>query len=121
MGDAIGDSDRIVYLLASLPESYDMLVTAFKAHEAVPDMQVVTERLLHEERKLQDRCSSSSNPASGGALTAKHNFKEGLRCHFCKKFGHIQHNCRERDKVVLVRNTLRSHSTRHTVQRHDNG
>ena len=43
--DAIGDSDRIVHILASLPESYDMLVTAFEAHKAVPDMQVITERL----------------------------------------------------------------------------
>ena len=98
VGDAIGDSNRVVYLLASLPESYDMLVTAFEAHEAVPDMQVVTERLLHEERKLQDCGSSSSNPASGGALTARHNFKKGPRCHFCKKFGHIQRNCRERER-----------------------
>ena len=98
VGDAIGDSDRVVYLLASLPEWYDMLVTAFEAHEAVPDMKVVTERLLHEERKLQDRGSTSSNPASGGALTARHNFKKGPRCHFCKKFGHIQRNCRERER-----------------------
>lgn len=53
MGDAIGDSDRIVYLLASLPETYDMLVTAFEAHKAVPDMQVVTERLKKSSKLRQ--------------------------------------------------------------------
>ena len=54
VGDAISDEDRVVYLLASLPESYNMLVTAFEACEDVPKMEVVTERLLHEERKSED-------------------------------------------------------------------
>ena len=38
-------------MLASLPESYNMLVTAMEASPDVPQMEVVTERLLHEERK----------------------------------------------------------------------
>ena len=36
-------------LLASLPESYSMLVTALETY--VPQMEVLVERLLHEERK----------------------------------------------------------------------
>ena len=46
VGDTIEDEDRVVYLLASLPESYNTLVTALEAHEEVPKMEVVTERLL---------------------------------------------------------------------------
>ena len=45
------EEDRVVHLLASLPEPYTMLVTTLKASSDVPKMEVVTERLLHEEKK----------------------------------------------------------------------
>ena len=32
VGDNISDEDRVVYLLASLPESYEMLVTSLEAN-----------------------------------------------------------------------------------------
>ena len=51
VGDPVLDEDRVVHLLASLPDSYNMLVTALEANAEVPQMEVVTERLLHEERK----------------------------------------------------------------------
>ena len=54
IGDPISDEDCVVYLLASFPESYNVLVTALQGNEAVPRMEVVTERLLHEERKLKE-------------------------------------------------------------------
>ena len=41
VGDAIEEEDRVVYLLASLPDSYNTLVTALEAHEEVPKMEVV--------------------------------------------------------------------------------
>ena len=51
----IEDEDKVIYLFASLPESYDMLVTAFEANADIPDMKTVTERLLHEERKKKEQ------------------------------------------------------------------
>ena len=36
VGDPISKEDRVVHLLASLPESYSMLVTAFEANADVP-------------------------------------------------------------------------------------
>ena len=48
IGVPISDEDFVVHLLASLPESYNVLVTAL---EAVPRMEVVTERLLREAEK----------------------------------------------------------------------
>ena len=54
IGDNIEDEDKIVYLLAGLPELYDMLVTALEANTNVPDMKTLTESLLHEERKIKD-------------------------------------------------------------------
>jgi len=55
IGDPISDEDRVVHLLASLPESYNALVTALEANEAVPRMEVVTERLLHEESREAEK------------------------------------------------------------------
>ena len=49
IGDNIEQEDRVVYLLASLPDSYEMLVTALEASENVPTMETVIEHLLHEE------------------------------------------------------------------------
>ena len=95
IGDNVKDEDRVVYLLASLPESYDMLVTALEANAEVPDMKTVTERLLHEERKIKDR--NGASVAKEEALVMHQN-KRGPRCHFCKKFGHIQRNCPKRER-----------------------
>ena len=96
IGDNISDEDRVVYLLASLPESFDVLVTALEANSTVPEMETVVERLLHEERKLKEK-DPSSMTESEGAMTLKHR-RKGLRCHYCNKFGHVQRNCREKEK-----------------------
>ena len=45
IGDQITEEDFVVYLLASLPDSYNTLVTALEANPDVPQMEVVTERL----------------------------------------------------------------------------
>ena len=47
MDSALTEEDKVVYLLASLPESFGVLVTALEASTDVPKMDVVTERLLH--------------------------------------------------------------------------
>ena len=107
VGDNISDEDRVVHLLASLPDSYDVLVTALESNSTLPAMEVVVERLLHEERKLKDRSSTGSGASNNSALTIKgcgdpqqRKFKssgpQGPRCHYCKRIGHIQRNCSER-------------------------
>ncbi|KAJ8030725.1 hypothetical protein HOLleu_27212 [Holothuria leucospilota] len=93
-GDPITEEDRVVHLLASLPDSYNMLVTALAANPEVPKMEVVTERLLHEERKMKDQVGDSVN--SGQAMVMKQQTKrKGPKCYNCGKFGHIQRNCTE--------------------------
>ena len=59
---AVNEEDRVVHLLASLPDSFDMLVTALEAlSEKVPKWELVIERLLHEELKLQEKASTGTN------------------------------------------------------------
>ena len=60
-GETVSEEGRVVYLLASLPESYSVLVTAL---EDVSKLEVVTERILHQERKLKDRSGASSTTES---------------------------------------------------------
>ena len=71
-----------MYLLASLPETYDMLVTALEANTDVPNMETVIERLLYEEEKMRDRDASAIT--CGGikdeAMMVKQ--KRRPRCHY---------------------------------------
>ena len=61
IGDNIDDEDRVVYLLASLPDSYEMLVTALEANTEVPNMETVIERLLQymKSKSLKTRIKSA--------------------------------------------------------------
>lgn len=44
IGDSVTEEDRVVHLLASLPDSFNMLVTALEANlKTVPKMENVTE------------------------------------------------------------------------------
>ena len=55
VGDPLQEEDQVINLLAGLPESYSMLVTALEANADVPKMEVVMEHVLHEERKKKER------------------------------------------------------------------
>ena len=66
IGDEVKVEDKVVCLLASLPDSFDMLVTALEACPEVPEMGTVVERLLHEERKLKEKDRTPCK--SGGSL-----------------------------------------------------
>ena len=50
--EPVSDEDKVVCLLAGLPESYDVLVTALEnGSDTVPALETVTERLLRVEQK----------------------------------------------------------------------
>ena len=92
-GETVSEEDRVVYLLASLPESYSVLVTALEANEDVPKLEVVTERILHQERKSKDRSEASSSTES--AMTSRNTVRrKPIRCHHCGELGHIKKYCR---------------------------
>ena len=118
IGDPISEEDRVVHLLASLPDSYNMLVTALEANVKVRKIEVVTEWLLHEERKLKERAGVGAS--SETAMTGK---ARGPKCHHCGKFGHIRRNCNERGRIKFntsqkqTRNKLKANRTE--VRRRD--
>lgn len=60
-------------MLASLPDSYSMLVTALEVNMEVPKFEVVTERLLHEEQKPKEGAGDGAR--SERAMTGKQRSK----------------------------------------------
>ena len=90
IGDPVKE-DRVVHLLASLPESYNMLVTALEANSEVPQMEVITERLLHEESKHKDQEDSGRSHMKAMTVTRS---KMEVKCYHCNKLCHIKRNCR---------------------------
>ncbi len=93
-GETVSEEDRVVYLLASLPESYNVLVTALEANEDVPKLPVVTERILHQERKANEKREAS--PSTEGALTTRRMpRRKQVKCYHCGRIGHIKKHCRE--------------------------
>ena len=61
IGDALEDEDKVINLLASLPDNYSTLVTALEASDTVPAWETVTERLLHEEQKMRTKQEGTSS------------------------------------------------------------
>ena len=53
-------------------------------------MEVVTERLLHEERKQKEKDSQES---SSKDLYASHSKKGMVKCYHCDKLGQLKKNC----------------------------
>ena len=93
IGDAIEEEDKVVHILTSLPESYGMLVTALEASVEVPKLELVTEKILNEERKLKEKCNSSggpSNPSDCALFVSK-----PKTCFYCGELGHIKRFCPE--------------------------
>ena len=101
INDPITEEDRVVHLLASLPESYDILVTALKASVEVPKMEIVTERLLHEERKIKEKHGSETTDGMKAMFINRQSKGKGPKCYQCGKFGHIKRNCRELNSPKL--------------------
>ena len=91
IGEVIKEEDRVVHLLASLPDSYDMLVTAFQTNSTVPAMELVIERLVHEEQKIKTKNYEPSTSRDENVLFTK----KTIKCYHCGRRGHIKRNCRE--------------------------
>ena len=71
IGDNIDNEDCVVYLLASLPELFDMLLATLEASSDVPQMETVIERLLYEEQKTKDRSTSGRTSTTEEVMIVK--------------------------------------------------
>ena len=99
IGDIVSEEDKVVYLLASLPDSYNMLVTSLEVQETVPKWRVATERLLHEETKMKEKTQTQNSEDGRKVFVANQKSKFGrpptVTCHYCRKPGHFMKDCRK--------------------------
>ena len=108
MGDHVEEEDRVVHILASLPDSFGMLVTALEANSEVPAMEVVIERLLHEEKKMVEK-DSHKDATCHDAFVGRHQ----KACYNCGRPGHIRRYCKAKKEGAQKdsRKNYRSHDS----------
>jgi DNA-directed RNA polymerase subunit N (RpoN/RPB10) len=92
IGEALDDEDKVIHLLASLPNDYNIIVTAMEAQDNIPSWEIVQEKLLHEELKhvSNQTCENTEKAFAGRTQFTWKNIK----CFECGKIGHIKKNCR---------------------------
>ena len=98
VGDAIEEEDRVVHMLASLPDSFSMLVTALQTSPDVPALELVTERLMYEEQKMKEKRGGAFLRSGEDALFSgviKSKSKVSGPCFFCDEIGHVKRDCKE--------------------------
>ncbi|KAF2349145.1 Zinc finger CCHC-type [Trinorchestia longiramus] len=92
IGDAIVEEERVFILLSSLPDRFSTLVTPVEANEKIPAWEVVTGRLLNEERR--QRGGPGTSDSSEKLLVSFKRNKKLIKCFECGKEGHIKRQCR---------------------------
>ncbi len=83
MDSPLMEEDKVVYLLASLPDYFGFLVTALEASSEVPKMDMVSERLLDQEQKIKNRDNGSTKDEQ--VMMAKSKGQKKGSCFRCGK------------------------------------
>ena len=97
IGDPLEEESKVIHLLASLPDSYNTILTAMEAQDKIPSWDMVTEKLLNEEQKTVSKRSiqiKDENQALVGMTNNAVYSKKIFKCYHCGKPGHIKKNCR---------------------------
>ena len=109
IGHPVDEEDKVVQMLSSLPKSYEMLVTALEANSEIPRMESITEKIIHEERKLKakEKVSKEEKVLAAENYSRSHsqeNNSEARKCFYCKKPGHIKRFCNKLKQDEDARN-----------------
>ena len=89
----VEEDDKVTYLLSSLPDSYDVLVTALDAMDAVPTWTTVVEKVSALDKK-----KSKKKDEKALMSRSEESRSEGRRCFKCNEAGHLQRDCTQRER-----------------------
>ena len=92
IGYPVDEEDRVTQVIGSLPESYDMLVTALEACSEIPNMESITEKIIHEERKIKEKQKVRREEQAHASQRFK---PDDRRCFYCNQSGHIKKFCKK--------------------------
>lgn len=94
-GQELESSLKIAMVLRSLPDSFDILVTALESRkEEDLTMEIVKQKLLDEWQRRTERTVSASSNFDDRALRSVAKRHEEKVCFYCRKPGHFRRNCR---------------------------
>ena len=85
----VSEEDRVIYLLASLLDSCNMIVIALEMQsESVPKWSLVTKRLLHQEANMKEKDAQGGEVKKKSILSkqpakTKEVETDIFKCHFC--------------------------------------
>ena len=92
IGYPVDEEDRVTQVIGSLPESYDMLVTALEACSEIPNMESITEKIIQEERKIKEKQKVRREEQAHASQRFK---PDDRRCFYCNQSGHIKKFCKK--------------------------
>lgn len=102
--EKLSEAWRVPMLLRSLPESYDILVTALEARdEATLTLNVVQSKLIEEYQKKK-----ANSPGTDSLLQvgSSRNYNV-VKCHFCQCDGHVRNDCEKYKRWLKKKSTER--------------
>ena len=108
VGVDIDDEDQAMFLLHSLPDSYESFVDTIMYGRDGISVNDVKDALLSKELKRLtsssggDRVESGLTVSRGKGMGKNH----GLRCYHCKEIGHVKKNCPHRRNGENSRATI---------------
>ena len=86
----VEEDDKVTYLLSSLPESYDVLVTAYDAMDAVPTWTTVVEKVCALDKKKSKKEDEKALTSRSGSRSES---RSEMRCFECNEPGHMKRDC----------------------------
>lgn len=92
----VGNNDAIAILLKSMPQEYDALKTTLK-NLPNPTFEGCIASLLEQERELKQGATMAQSHAHTYGEQALFS-KTNMSCYHCGRKGHLQHECRLKDR-----------------------